>query len=192
MAATEAPVRVVDGKSTPPIAWWAGYTPCRDRSALSSWAAAFANASSETRTNMLSTYHHHDQASATTLLLSNGEAVVALVGELDMGSAHVLVDALSCAHDASTATIYLNLSRVTYMDSTGLDALLRELAALRSEGRALMVTKLSPTVRRLFQITGIEEHVMATAAVPAPSTRALTAHPALGEQRRPTTRPWHQ
>jgi anti-sigma B factor antagonist len=109
---------------------------------------------------MLSTFHH-DQASATTLLISTGEAVVALVGELDMNSAHVLADALSVAHGASTATIYLNLSRVTFMDSTGLIAMLRELSALRAEGRTVWVTKMSLPVRRLVQITGVQDLVTA-------------------------------
>jgi len=77
--------------------------------------------------------------------------LVRVSGELDMFNAPQLRAAL----DGSQA-VQFDLCDVSFMDSSGLHAVLhvrREVAAL---GGSVHIVKVSPTVRRLFEITGLQ------------------------------------
>jgi anti-sigma B factor antagonist len=53
--------------------------------------------------------------------------------------------------------VVLDLSEVTFMDSTGLGAMLSCLRALKSRGGSLKVASLSPEVRRLFDMVMMDK-----------------------------------
>jgi anti-sigma B factor antagonist len=71
-------------------------------------------------------------------------------GEIDMASAPQLVDALSRL-DRSDGRLVIDLAGVTFMDSTGLHAVLNEVASRNGSG-PLVLRNPTRSVRRLLDI----------------------------------------
>jgi anti-anti-sigma factor len=79
--------------------------------------------------------------------------VVALAGEFDLASAQLVDEELARAQE-SYAVVILDLSQVTFMDSSGLHVVLGVDARMRESGSTLRVVPGSPQVQRLFELTG--------------------------------------
>jgi len=86
---------------------------------------------------------------------ADAPAIVAVTGELDLLTAPQLKQVLGQVID-SAKTVILDLSGVTYMDSTGLGALIGGLKRARELGGDLKLAGLVPRVRKVFSITKIE------------------------------------
>lgn len=86
----------------------------------------------------------------------DGVLVVALAGELDIACASQVAAALDEAIAESGHEVAVDLSRLEYMDSTGLRTLLeaRERAAAR--GRRLALLGVSARARRVIELTGAD------------------------------------
>jgi anti-anti-sigma factor len=82
-------------------------------------------------------------------------AAIALSGELDLASAEELDAAIRSAEEAGIARIVVDLSGVSFIDSTGLSVLLR--AKKRSDGRLRYVPSNHDAVTRLLELTGTIE-----------------------------------
>jgi anti-sigma B factor antagonist len=84
----------------------------------------------------------------------SGLARVKVSGEIDIAAAPALATALStAAHDAEQ--VIVDLSDVTFIDSTGLHVILTAHDELRrSSGRLVLIPGPGP-VQRLFEITGV-------------------------------------
>ncbi|WP_432834257.1 STAS domain-containing protein [Dactylosporangium sp. CA-092794] len=83
----------------------------------------------------------------------DGTVTITVSGELDMTSAPELITVLREAiHSHGPSRVELDLTAVTFMDSTGLQVLV---AANTDVGGGLHITGASPPVRRLLQITGV-------------------------------------
>jgi anti-sigma B factor antagonist len=91
-------------------------------------------------------------------------AVLALDGELDMASAPLLADALDGAELAPDTMIVLDLQSLQFIDSTGLRAILSLRERCRESGRQFAVTRGSPQVQRLLDITGVAGHLQTLTA----------------------------
>lgn len=77
----------------------------------------------------------------------------AVSGELDAQTAPHLISGLRAA-SAAPGRLRLDLSGVTFIDCSGLSALLRVLDEERSAGRSVEVDySVSPSVRRIVQLT---------------------------------------
>ncbi|MFF5973358.1 STAS domain-containing protein [Streptomyces sp. NPDC012769] len=87
---------------------------------------------------------HETTGSATTWLLC-------AAGEFDSDTVRALHQALTDAQDAGAERILLDLSRVTFGDSSFLHELLK---AHYGPGRLVLVGPLTNQVRRLFELTG--------------------------------------
>ncbi len=87
-----------------------------------------------------------------TRTLNSGRRLVAVDGELDLASAPALSDAL--ARELATGKqILLDLSGVTFIDSTGLAAIVN---AARADGSQLELSAdLRSQARRLMELTGV-------------------------------------
>jgi len=81
--------------------------------------------------------------------------VLALTGEIDMQSASVLRDRVD-ALEVSSGTLVLDLAGVGFVDSSGLGALLGIKKQQDSSGGRLLLTRLSPAVTRLIEITKMD------------------------------------
>lgn len=81
---------------------------------------------------------------------------VYLAGELDPTTAPGLADQLIARVDGSTAELWLDLSAVSYCDSSGLAAFVRLHHHIDGHGGRLLLYAPQPTVSKVLDITGID------------------------------------
>jgi anti-sigma B factor antagonist len=79
--------------------------------------------------------------------------VVVLRGDLDMDT----VEALSSQLEAIEGSIVLDLEGVTFLDSTGLQCLVRLRDAVLERGEELVLRSPSPSVYRVLDLTSMRE-----------------------------------
>jgi len=84
-------------------------------------------------------------------------SAVRVVGELDMAVAGWLSAELDRAIEGCDGDVTVNLAAVTFVDSTGLSALLRAHAALVALGRRHVVDAPAPAATRIFELTGLQD-----------------------------------
>jgi len=97
-------------------------------------------------------------ASALSLQLEarNGVVRIAVGGELDMASAPALAGSLEGAELGGTHAIILDLRDTTFIDSSGLRAILKASERATSNGHQLAIVGVNPSARQLFELTGTE------------------------------------
>ena len=88
---------------------------------------------------------------------SDGAADLRLVGELDLGTACHLREALRRAHDECTATLVVDLSALTFIDSTGLHELVVAQKRQRANGGEIVLQGPTPQTRRVLEIVGLDQ-----------------------------------
>jgi anti-anti-sigma factor len=81
--------------------------------------------------------------------------LVTVTGELDIATAPQLREALTGRPDAG-GLVVVDLTRVTFMDSTALGVLIRLQQALTAEGARLAVVCPPGPARLLFEVTGLD------------------------------------
>ena len=82
---------------------------------------------------------------------------VRIVGELDLANADQLEHELLRVEATDALTIILDLSGLTFMDSTGVRAVLRAHARSRADSNRLTLLRGPTSVQRLFAICGVSE-----------------------------------
>src|SRR5271165_3488755 len=82
--------------------------------------------------------------------------VVSLVGELDMETAEGLADWLV---EISGSVVVVDLSGLTFMDSSGIAAVVKARAEIENAGSELKLTRPVPNVARVLEIVGLSEWV---------------------------------
>lgn len=92
-------------------------------------------------------------------IVERDDAVVVMVeGEVDLFTAERFRTSLARAGASRAPAIVLDLDRVSFMDSAGMHVLLQFSISEQSRGR-LSVTRGSPQVRRLLEITGVGRYL---------------------------------
>jgi anti-sigma B factor antagonist len=86
-----------------------------------------------------------------------GAPGVAVRGEVDLAAAPALETALDEAIRGSAGAFVVDLSDVEFLDSSGLNVLLRARALLGREDRAVAIVCPPGPVRRLFEVAGIAD-----------------------------------
>jgi anti-sigma B factor antagonist len=92
----------------------------------------------------------------TTTTISEGVAYLVVTGEVDLANADELREAGEAALTPLAGTLRIDLSGVTFMDSTGLAALI----AVRNKaepGHVFILEQPTRRVRRILEITGLHE-----------------------------------
>lgn len=84
-------------------------------------------------------------------------AVVSVGGEIDPGTAKELSDAALTAMQEIGPSLVLDLSGVTFMDSTGLKVLLAVHQRAQLAGGRLVLAAATRSVQRVVSITGLDE-----------------------------------
>jgi anti-sigma B factor antagonist len=96
---------------------------------------------------------------STTLELTvserDGEAVVRAAGELDVNTAPELREQLARLVSEGTRQIVVDLTDVSFVDSTALSVLVSALKRLRQADGDLQLASPNASVRRVFEITGL-------------------------------------
>ncbi len=88
----------------------------------------------------------------TDIRTAGGRAVLAVGGEVDLGTAERFRNALLEAQ--GSPRVVVDLSAVTFLDSSGLHALVAAYHRVPAGGE-LRVVGLRPNVRKVFEITGL-------------------------------------
>jgi anti-anti-sigma factor len=85
--------------------------------------------------------------------------LVRLSGELDLASAPLLERALERAEIETAASLVFDLDALEFLDSTGLQVLLATHRRATEQGQQFAITRGSPQVQRLLDITRVAERL---------------------------------
>lgn len=85
-----------------------------------------------------------------------GRAVVSVGGELDVYTAPELEERLAALIEEGRVAIIVDLTDVSFMDSTGLGLLIKVLKWTREKGGSLDVVANSEKTLKVFRITGLD------------------------------------
>lgn len=103
----------------------------------------------------------HKEAVAVGLTISTstigGADVVHCAGEIDVATAAQLRDVVQELFAGGSRAVALDMTEVTFMDSTGLGVVVGRLKTLRRAGGAMTIAVTAPRVRRVFEITGLDK-----------------------------------
>jgi anti-sigma B factor antagonist len=81
--------------------------------------------------------------------------LVAVAGDLDLHTAPELREVLGRAIDEGRNRLVVDLTETSYMDSSGLTALVVAHKRVRKRGGQLVVVNVDPSIGRTFEITGL-------------------------------------
>jgi anti-anti-sigma factor len=85
------------------------------------------------------------------------EVQIHVAGELDLASLDVLGKALDGAFEAALGDVQVELSNMTFCDSTGLCLLLTARRRLQAAGRALRLVNPTPGMLRLLELSATRD-----------------------------------
>jgi anti-sigma B factor antagonist len=97
------------------------------------------------------------------------ELLVSVKGELDMSTTPQLTEALGGATDQPVTTVTLDMSEVSFIDSSGLRVLVLSGRALADAGRTLRIGPRSEMVSRVLTMTNLDNGSDAFEVLPASS-----------------------
>ena len=80
-----------------------------------------------------------------------------LLGELDMSTASKLRERLLSVGDDGPTHVTVDLSKLAFVDSTGLSVLVTGLKRIRQQGGDMALRSPTPGTRRVLEITGLTE-----------------------------------
>lgn len=92
--------------------------------------------------------------------------VVAVAGELDMHTATPLREQLEEVLDEGGRNLLVDLTGVSFLDSTALGVILEAARSLRSRSGQLVVVADDPRVTRTFRIAGLERVLRLESSLP--------------------------
>jgi anti-sigma B factor antagonist len=82
--------------------------------------------------------------------------VVGLSGELDLAAVDLVAQEMERARASDATSIVLDLSKLEFIDSTGIQLLLKLDLDSRANGDRLRVTRSSRPVERVLRLTGVD------------------------------------
>lgn len=88
---------------------------------------------------------------------ASGETVVALRGEIDIGTVSRLTDAVEAALAEAPDRLVLDMAKVTFCDSQGLGTLVVLNRAATRARTNLILTNLGDFLSRLLNVTGLRQ-----------------------------------
>ena len=93
----------------------------------------------------------------STIVHADGGVTVELVGDIDLACVPQLRQRLDAAIDTSLGDVSIELSAVSFLDSTGLTVLIAAHHRLATTQRRLTMLNPSRTARRVFELSGLIE-----------------------------------
>jgi anti-anti-sigma factor len=90
---------------------------------------------------------------------SGGQVTVSLKGELDLSSVGKVEEELARVEATGPSLLVLDLSQLSFLDSTGLRAVVTADERARSNGRRLVIVRGPDPVQRVFAITRLEDRL---------------------------------
>ena len=89
----------------------------------------------------------------------NGLVHLALVGELDLSTVAKVQEELRRIEASSPATLVVDLSKLSFLDSTGLRCIVTADERARQEGRRIVIVRGPDAVQRVFAITRLDDRL---------------------------------
>jgi anti-sigma B factor antagonist len=89
----------------------------------------------------------------------DGLVHVALVGELDLSTVAKVQEELRRVEANSPATLVVDLSKLTFLDSTGLRCIVTADERAREDGRRIVIVRGPDAVQRVFAITRLDDRL---------------------------------
>ena len=89
----------------------------------------------------------------------DGLVHVALVGELDQSTVAKVQEELRRIEANSPATVVVDLSKLTFLDSTGLRCIVTADERARDDGRRVVIVRGPDAVQRVFAITRLDDRL---------------------------------
>jgi anti-sigma B factor antagonist len=86
-----------------------------------------------------------------------GHHIIAVRGEIDLFTAPELKQALTEAVEAGDYRVVIDLTDVSFLDSTALGVLIGAVKRLRSRGGALAIVNTETSIAKTFEITGLDQ-----------------------------------
>jgi anti-anti-sigma factor len=84
---------------------------------------------------------------------------ICLSGELDLATADAVNDEIMRVEASDAGSIILDLSGLTFIDSTGMRLVVNAATRSRADSDRLTLLRGGPAVQRAFQLTGLEEQL---------------------------------
>ena len=117
--------------------------------------------------------------------ISGGMVVLGVHGHVDAATSAELAACATAAVESSTDDVCFDLRQVTFMDCAGIQGLVSTRHALAARGRTLYVDHPPDCVRRLLELSGLEQHFALSlplhaapvGATPAPSPDETSTPP---------------
>jgi anti-sigma B factor antagonist len=88
---------------------------------------------------------------------SRGKWLVVIAGEIDISNADQLKQDLTDAYDERTANMDIDVSGVSYLDSTGLGILISLYAKMKDGGKRVTLLNPRDNVKKLLKITQFDK-----------------------------------
>jgi anti-anti-sigma factor len=108
---------------------------------------------------------HLDEFRAAVASLTSELALVSVSGELDLHTAGCLQARIEEADTVGRGTVVVDLSELSFIDSAGLEVLVRETKRLEGRGHALVLVTNDPRTRRILEVTGLDRVLRAYATL---------------------------
>jgi anti-sigma B factor antagonist len=89
----------------------------------------------------------------------DGLVHLALVGELDLSTVPKVQEELRRIEAASPGTVVVDLSKLTFLDSTGLRCIVTADERAREAGRRIVIVRGPDAVQRVFAITRLDDRL---------------------------------
>ena len=86
--------------------------------------------------------------------------VVRPEGEIDISNAHILKERLAAAFGERQAGIRIDMGGTTYLDSTGLGAIIGAYGRLKEKGCILSLANPRDNVKKLLNVTNLDRVLM--------------------------------
>lgn len=93
---------------------------------------------------------------AASVLIEGAVTVVTLQGEADLGTVHIVQDALAAVIAGRDGDVVIDLARTDFMDTAALRTVLRAREALEGTGRQLTLRSPSRSAGRLLAVLGLD------------------------------------
>jgi anti-anti-sigma factor len=88
------------------------------------------------------------------------EVRIELEGEIDVDVSEVVRErVLQAVRDAAGRPVVVDMAEVTFIDSSGLSAILAGLRLARGHGGSVRLVHVGPQIRRIFAVTGLDHQL---------------------------------
>lgn len=106
-----------------------------------------------------------DEFRAAVASLTRELTLVSVSGELDLHTAGCLQARIEEAETVGAGTVLVDLSEISFIDSSALEVLVRESKRLESRGHSLVLVTNDPRTRRILEVTGLDRVLRAYATL---------------------------